>query len=199
MGFTAKDVSSLRERTGAGMMDCKRALEQAGGDAEKAITILREKGLAGVAKRAGREAKEGLIESYIHGGGKVGVLIEVNCETDFVARNEDFRNMVRELALQVAAMNARYVRREEVPAAEIEAEKAIYRQQALNEGKPEAAVEKIVTGRVEKYYSQVCLLEQESIRESKRKVGDIVTEVTARLGENIVVRRFARFQLGEAV
>jgi elongation factor Ts len=198
MGFTATDVKTLRDRTGAGMMDCKKALTETSGDMEKAINLLREKGLAGIAKRAGREAKEGLVESYIHAGGKVGVLIEVNCETDFVARNEDFRAMVKELALQVAASNPQYVRREDVPEEVVENERNIYRTLARNEGKPEAAIEKIVSGRVEKYYSEVCLLEQAAIREPKKKVGDMVTEVTARLGENVVVRRFTRYQVGEA-
>lgn len=199
MAITADMVKELRERTGAGMMDCKKALVDAGGDMEKAAVILRERGLAAAAKKAGRIASEGLVESYIHLGGRVGVLIEVNCETDFVAKTDEFKQLVRDLAMQVAASKPMCVRREEVPADAIEQEKEVYRKQALNEGKPERVVDKIVEGRLEKFYQQVCLLEQPFIKDQDRTVGDLVTEKVAELGENISVRRFSRFDLGEGL
>lgn len=193
----ASSVRDLRDRTGAGMMDCKKALAEVNGDVEKAIVYLREKGLAAAAKRAGRTAADGLVEAYIHAGGKIGVLIEVNCETDFVARTDDFRGLVRDLAMQVAAANPRYVSREDVPAAVIEQEKQIYAAQAASSGKPAAVVEKMVAGKIEKFYADVCLLEQGFIKEPDKPVSRLVSDAVAKMGENIVVRRFARFQLGE--
>lgn len=194
---SAAQVRELRERTGAGMLDCKKALAEAGGNMEKAIQLLREKGLATAQKKAGRVASQGLVGSYIHAGGKIGVLIEVNCETDFVARTTEFQELVRDLAMQVAAANPRWVRREEVPAEVIEAERGIYRAQVAGSGKPEAVVEKIVAGKLEKFFADTCLLEQPFIKDPDRTVGQLVTEAISRIGENLVVRRFARFQLGE--
>ena len=193
----ASQVRELRDKTGAGMMDCKRALAESAGDLERAVVYLREKGLAAVAKRSARTASDGLVGSYIHAGGKIGVLIEVNCETDFVARTPQFQNLVKDLAMQVAAANPRFVRREEVSAEVIDAERSIYRAQASSSGKPAAVIEKIVDGKVEKFFADVCLLEQPFIKEPQRTVGQLVTDAVAQLGENIVVRRFARFQLGE--
>ena len=193
----ASSVRDLRERTGAGMMDCKKALAEVNGDVEKAIVYLREKGLAAAAKRAGRTAADGLVEAYIHAGGKIGVLIEVNCETDFVARTDDFKGLVRDLAMQVAAANPRYVSREEVPADVIEQERAIYAAQAATSGKPAAVIEKMVTGKIEKFFADVCLLEQSFIKDSDKPVSRLVSDAVAKMGENIVVRRFSRFQLGE--
>jgi elongation factor Ts len=190
-------VRDLRERTGAGMMDCKKALTEVQGDLEKAIVYLREKGLAAAAKRAGRAAADGAVDAYIHAGGKIGVLIEVNCETDFVARTDDFRGLVRELAMQVAAASPRYVRREDVPAALIEQERSIYAAQAASSGKPAAVVDKMVNGKVEKFFGEVCLLEQPFIKDPDRPVSQLVSDAVAKMGENIVVRRFTRFQLGE--
>jgi elongation factor Ts len=190
-------VRDLRERTGAGMMDCKKALTEVKGDVEKAIVYLRERGLAAAAKRAGRAAADGLVDQYIHAGGKIGVLIEVNCETDFVARTDDFRGLVRELAMQVAAANPRYVRREDVPAEVIEQERAIYAAQAASSGKPAAVIEKMLHGKVEKFFAEACLLEQPFIKDPDKQVGQLVSDAVAKMGENIVVRRFARFQLGE--
>jgi elongation factor Ts len=190
-------VRELRERTGAGMMDCKRALTEMEGDLEKALVFLREKGLAAAAKKAGRSASEGAVASYIHAGGKIGVLVEVNCETDFVARTDDFQGLLKDLAMQIAAANPRYVRREEVHADVIEQERSIYRAQAANSGKPTQVVEKIVGGKVEKFLADVCLLEQPFVKDPDKTVGTLVTDAIARLGENLVVRRFARFQLGE--
>ncbi|MDH7576730.1 MAG: translation elongation factor Ts [Bacillota bacterium] len=190
-------VKELRERTGAGMMDCKKALMETDGDLEKAIIYLRERGLAAAAKKAGRLAKEGRIEAYIHAGGRLGVLIEVNCETDFVAKTEDYQSLCRELAMQVAASNPLYVDRNDIPPDQLEKEREILRTQAVNEGKPEKVIEKIVSGRLEKYFQEVCLLEQPYIRDPERSVKDLVNEFIARLGENIVVRRFCRFRLGE--
>lgn len=193
----AELVKELRERTGAGMMDCKKALAEAEGDFEKAIIFLRERGLAAAAKKAGRATKEGRIEAYVHAGAKLGVLIEVNCETDFVAKTEDYQYLCKELAMQVAASNPLYVDRNQVPQEEIEKEVAILRKQAIGEGKPENVVEKIVNGRLEKYYQEVCLLEQPYIRDPNIKIKDMVNEYIAKLGENIVVRRFCRLKLGE--
>lgn len=196
---TAAMVKELRERTGAGMMDCKKVLNETNGDIEKAIDLLREKGLAAAAKKAGRVTAEGLIESYIHGGGRIGVLVEVNCETDFVAKNEEFKQLVRDIAMQIAANNPAYVSKEEVPAEVIEHEREILRVQALNEGKPEKIVEKMVDGRIEKYYKEVCLLEQPFIKDPDKTVTQYITEHIAKIGENISVRRFVRFQLGEGI
>ncbi len=190
-------VRELRERTGAGMMDCKRALAEVQGDVEKALVLLREKGLAAAAKKAGRTASEGAIGSYIHAGGKIGVLVELNCETDFVARTPDFQNLLKALAMQVAAATPRYVSRQDVPADLIEAERHIYRAQVANTGKPPHVVDKIVEGKIEKFFSEVCLIEQPYIKDPDKTVGQIISDCVARLGENLVVRRFARFQLGE--
>ncbi len=193
----AELVKELRERTGAGMMDCKKALTETGGDMEKAIIYLREHGLAAAAKKAGRTTKEGRIEAYIHPGAKLGVLIEVACETDFVANTEDYKHLCRELAMQVAAASPSYVSREDVPQEQVEKEANILRNQALAEGKPEKVVEKIVAGRLEKFYQDVCLLEQPYIRDAGKTVKELINEYIAKLGENIVVRRFTRFRLGE--
>ena len=195
----AAQVRELREKTGAGFMDCKRALAETGADLEKAIIYLREKGLAAVAKRSARAASEGIVGSYIHAGGKIGVLIEGNCETDFVARTAEFQNLVKDLAMQVAAANPRYVRSEEVSQAVIDAERSIYRAQASDSGKPAPVIERIIDGKIEKFLSDVCLLQQPYIKEPQRTVGQLITDASAQLGENIVVRRFARFQLGETV
>lgn len=193
----AELVKELRERTGAGIMDCKRALTETGGDMEQALIYLREHGLAAAAKKAGRATREGRIEAYIHPGAKLGVLIEVNCETDFVANTADYQHLCRELAMQVAASNPGYVSREEVPKERVEQEATILRHQALGEGKPEKIVEKIVEGRLEKFYESTCLLEQPYIRDPDKTVEELIKEYIAKLGENIIVRRFTRFQLGE--
>ena len=190
-------VRELRERTGAGMMDCKKALTEVNGDLDKALVYLREKGLAAAAKRAGRTAADGVVASYIHAGGKIGVLIEVNCETDFVARTEDFQGLVKELAMQIAAANPRYVRREDVPSDVLEQERSIYAAQAAGSGKPAPVIEKMVNGKVEKFFADVCLLEQPFIKDPDKQVGRLISDAVAKLGENLVVRRFARFQLGE--
>jgi elongation factor Ts len=199
MEITAAVVKELREKTGAGMMDCKRALNETGGDLNKAIDYLRQKGLAAAAKKADRVATDGAVAAYVHPGGKIGVLVEVNCETDFVARTTEFQALLKDIAMQVAAANPRYVRREQVSAEEFEKEKLIYRQQALETGKPEKVVDKIVEGKLERFYSEVCLLEQSFIKDPDKKVADIMNEAVARLGENIQVRRFARYHLGEGV
>ena len=195
---TAKQVKELRERTGAGMMDCKKALTETGGDMEKAIIYLREKGLAEAAKRSGRVASEGVITSYIHPGNRVGVLLEINCETDFVAKTDDFRNLAHDLTLQIAASRPEYVSREDVPEEVIAREKEILRTQAINEGKPEKVVEKMVEGRLEKFFKEACLLDQPFIKNPDVSVQNVLREVIARVGENIVVRRFCRYELGES-
>jgi elongation factor Ts len=192
--ITAQMVSDLREKTGAGLLDCKKALTEANGALEEAITILRKKGAASAAKKADRTTKEGLIESYIHVGGKVGVLIEVNCETDFVARNEEFRAFCRDACLQIAAHSPLYVGREEVPEADLAKEREIAAAQV--QGKPPAAVQKIVEGKLEKYYSTVCLLDQPFVKLPEKTVKEILTEKIAKMGENIQIRRFTRYQLG---
>ncbi|MEW6065278.1 elongation factor Ts [Desulforamulus profundi] len=197
--ISASMVKELRERTGAGMMDCKKALAEVAGDMEKAIEFLREKGLAAAAKKAGRIAAEGIVEAYIHGGGRIGVLVEINCETDFVAKNEDFRALARDIAMQIAAAKPEYVRREEVPAEAIEKEREILRAQALNEGKPEKIVDKMVEGRIEKYFKEVCLLEQPFIKDSDKSVQQVVNEIIAKIGEKIDVRRFTRYEMGEGL
>ncbi|MCL5290380.1 MAG: translation elongation factor Ts [Firmicutes bacterium] len=199
MSVPASLVKELRERTGAGMMDCKKALSESGGDMEQAVDYLREKGLAAAAKKAGRIATEGLIESYIHGAGRIGVLVEVNCETDFVAKTDEFKALVRDIAMQIAASKPEYVRREEVSAETITKEKGILRAQALNEGKPEKIVERMVEGRIEKYFKEFCLLEQPFIKNSDVTVQQYLTENIAKIGENINVRRFMRFELGEGL
>jgi len=195
---SAAQVRELREKTGAGIMDCKRALAEGNGDLEKAFVYLREKGLAAAAKKSARAASDGVVGSYIHAGGKIGVLIEVNCETDFVARTPEFQALVKDLAMQVAAANPRYVRREDVTPATVEAERNIYQAQASGSGKPAAVVERIVDGKLERFFTDVCLLEQPFIKDPQRTVKDLLTEAVARIGENLVVRRFARFQLGES-
>jgi elongation factor Ts len=197
--ISANAVKELREKTGAGMMDCKKALTEAGGDFAKAEEVLRKKGLAAAAKKAGRIASEGAVASYIHMGGKIGVLIEVNCETDFVARTDGFQSLVKDLAMHVAAAAPQYVRREEVTAEVIEKEKEIARHQAREQKKPDAIIEKIATGKVEKFYEEAVLLDQKFVKDDKKKVGDVVTEAVAKIGENIQVRRFARFVLGEGL
>ena len=197
--ISANDVKTLRERTGAGMMDCKKALVEVDGDMEKAIEYLREKGLAAAAKKAGRIAAEGIVESYIHLGGKIGVLVEVNCETDFVAKTDEFKTLVRDIAMQIAASKPSYITTDEVPAEEIEKEKAILKAQALNEGKPEKIVDRMVEGRISKYYSQVCLLEQEFVKDTDKKIKDLIMEKTAKIGEKISVRRFTRYEMGEGL
>lgn len=197
--ITAEMVKELRERTGAGMMDCKRALNDANGDMEKAIEILREKGLAAAAKKAGRIAAEGLVESYIHMGGRIGVLVEVNCETDFVAKTDEFHELCRDIAMQVAASRPEYVSREEVSADIIAKEREIARVQAVNEGKPEKIIDKVVEGRIEKFFKEVCLMEQPFIKDPDKQVQQLITDKIAKIGENISVRRFARFQCGEGL
>ncbi len=197
--ITAALVKELRERTGAGMMDCKKALAATEGNMDKAIDFLREKGLAAAAKKAGRIAAEGLVESYIHGGGRIGVLVEVNCETDFVAKTDDFKNLVKDIAMHIAAANPSYLRREEVPTAELEHEKMVLSEQARNEGKPEKIIEKMVSGRIEKYYKEVCLLEQPFVKDPDKTISDLITESIAKIGENISIRRFTRYQLGEGI
>jgi elongation factor Ts len=191
-------VKELREKTGAGLLDCQKALGETEGDLEKALRLLRERGLAKAAKKATRAATDGLVGAYIHPGGKIGVLVEVNCETDFVAKTPEFQTLVKDLAMQVAAAAPRYVSRDEVPAAELEGERAIYRAQALKSGKPEKVIDRIIEGQVDRYYKDVCLLEQPFIKQSDRTVEEIVKEAIVRFGVNVEVRRFARFQLGEA-
>lgn len=197
--ISAALVKELRERTGAGMMDCKKALAEMSGDLEKAIDYLREKGLAAAAKKAGRITAEGLVESYIHGGGRIGVLVEVNCETDFVAKTDEFKNLVKDIAMQVAASKPEYVRREDVSAEVIEKEKEILAAQAANEGKPEKIIQKMVEGRIEKFFKEVCLLEQPFIKNPDITVSQMITESISKIGENISVRRFDRYELGEGL
>jgi elongation factor Ts len=197
MAISAATVKELRDKTNAGMMDCKRALEEANGEIEKAIEILREKGIAKAAKKSGRATKEGLIASYIHPGDKLGVLVEINCETDFVAKTDDFKALVKDVAMQVAAASPLVVSREELSQEMIEKEKQIYKTQALNEGKPEKIIDKIVDGKVEKYYKEVCLLEQPFIRDQDKTITDLLNEAISKLGENMVIKRFCRYRLGE--
>ncbi|GIO36131.1 elongation factor Ts [Paenibacillus antibioticophila] len=199
MAVDAKAVKELREKTGAGMLDCKKALEEANGDLTKASEILREKGLAAAANKAGRVATEGVVESYIHAGGRIGVLVEINCETDFVAKTDQFKDFARDVAMHIAAMNPRYVRREEVPQDEIEKEKEILKAQALNEGKPEKIVEKMVEGRIGKYYEEFCLLEQSFVKDPDKTISALVNEKISAIGENISIRRFVRYELGEGL
>jgi elongation factor Ts len=190
-------VKKLREKTGAGMMDCKRALEKAGGDMDRAIDHLREQGMAQAAKKASRTAKEGIVYSYIHPGDKLGVLLEINCETDFVARTEDFKLLAKDIAMQIAATNPLVVHRSDLKPEILEKEKEIYRTQAKNEGKPEKIIERIVEGKLEKYFQEVCLLEQPFVKDQDRSVKDRMDEIIAKLGENIAVKRFVRFRLGD--
>ena len=197
MEITAAQVKSLREKTGAGMMECKAALQEAAGNEEKAIEYLRKKGLASAAKRAGRATSNGVVGSYIHMGGKVGVLVEVNCETDFVARTDDFQTLVKELALHIAAADPRWVRREDVPAEVLEKEREIYRAQFADSGKPANVVEKIVEGKLGSFYSQTVLLDQPSVRDPNVSISQMIAQASAKTGENITVSRFARFKVGE--
>jgi elongation factor Ts len=200
MASSAGMVKELRDRTGAGMMDCKAALDASKGDVQGAIEHLRKKGLADAAKKAHREARDGAVVSYIHSGGKIGVLVEVNCETDFVARTDDFQQLVKDVAMQVAATNPTYVSRAEVPGAVVEKEREIYRQQMADQKKPPQVIDKIVEGKLEKFYTEACLLEQPFIKDASGKttVQDLVDQATAKLQERVVVKRFARFQVGEA-
>src|SRR3989339_101172 len=197
MEITTKLIQELREKTGCGMMDCKKALTESKGDFELAIDYLRKKGIAAAARRADRTAAQGLIESYIHLGSKIGVLTEINCETDFVAKNTDFQQFAKDICLQVAAANPLYVTRDEVPDGAVDHETEILATQARNEGKPEKAIEKIIQGRIEKYYAEVCLLDQPFIRDQKKTIKDLLGELVAKIGANIVIRRFTRYQLGE--
>jgi elongation factor Ts len=200
MAASAEQVKELRERTGAGVMDCKAALDASKGDMQGAIEHLRKKGLADAAKKAHREAKDGVVTSYIHPGAKIGVLVEVNCETDFVARTEDFQQLVKDIAMQVAAANPSYVSREDVPGAVVEKEREIYRTQMADQKKPAQVIDKIIEGKLEKFYAESCLLEQPFIRDSsgKTRLRDMVDQASAKMGERIVVKRFARFQVGES-
>ena len=199
MSFTAQDVKMLREKTGAGMMDCKKALEETNGDIEKAVDYLREKGIAKAAKKATRIAAEGIVDSYIHMGGKVGVLLEVNCETDFVARGDQFKELVHDIALQIAAANPLYLAKEDVPQDVVEHEKEILRAQALQEGKPEKIIEKMVEGRIKTYYDENCLLCQKFVKDPSKTVEEMVVSATATIGEKISVRRFVRYEMGEGL
>ena len=195
--ITALMVKDLRDSTGAPFIDCKKALEEVSGDMEKALDILKIRGVAKASKKVGRYTPEGTVMSYIHAGGKIGVMIEVNCETDFVARNEEFQAFAREVAMQIAASNPTYVSKEEIPEAELEREKEVMKAQVLESGKPAEIAEKIVQGKIEKYYEEVCLLNQTYIRDTKLKIDDLLQALIAKIGENIKVRRFTRFQLGE--
>ncbi len=199
MSFTANDVMTLRQRTGAGMMDCKKALVETDGDMDKAVDYLREKGIAKAAKKAGRIAAEGIVDSYIHMGGKVGVLLEVNCETDFVARGDQFKELVHDIALQIAAANPSYVTKEEVPADVLEKEKEILKAQALEEGKPANIVEKMVEGRIKTFYDENCLLCQKFVKDPSKTIEQLVIEATATIGEKISIRRFVRYEMGEGL
>lgn len=197
MAVTAEMVRDLRDKSGAGIMDCKEALRESNGDIEGAIDYLRKKGLSKAAKKAGREASEGVVASYIHAGGKIGVLLEVNCETDFVARNELFQGLVKDVAMHIAAVNPGYISPEDVPAAELEREKAILTEQAKESGKPDAVIPKIVEGRLAKYYEERCLLKQKFVKDQDVTIEDLIKAKISELGENLVIRRFVRYQLGE--
>jgi elongation factor Ts len=199
VAVNAADVKSLRQRTGAGMLDCKKALEEAGGDLTKAGELLREKGLAAAAKKGDRIATEGIVESYIHAGGRIGVLVEVNCETDFVGKTDQFRTFVKDIAMQIAAANPKFLSREEVSQEELDKEKEILRNQALNEGKPEKIVDKMVEGRMNKYYEDNCLMEQVFVKDQDKTITTLLNEKIAAIGEKISIRRFARFELGEGL
>ncbi|MFF2908589.1 MULTISPECIES: translation elongation factor Ts [Bacillales] len=199
MAVDAKAVKELRERTGAGMLDCKKALEEANNDITKAAELLREKGLSAAASKAGRVATEGVVESYIHAGGRIGVLVEINCETDFVGKTDSFKEFARDIAMQIAAANPLYVRREEVPQADVEKEKEILKAQALNEGKPEKIIEKMVEGRISKFYEEYCLLEQSFVKDPDKTISQLLNEKISTIGENISIRRFVRFELGEGL
>ncbi|SJZ34740.1 translation elongation factor Ts [Garciella nitratireducens] len=192
-------IKELREKTGAGMLNCKKALEETEGNIEKAVELLREKGLSAATKKSGRIATEGIVDSYIHLGGRIGVLVEVNCETDFVAKNEEFKSFVRDIAMHIAAAKPLYISKEEVPEEVIEKEKNILKNQALNEGKPEHIVGKMVEGRIKKYYQEICLLEQPFVKDPDKTIEDIVKEQISRMGENIKIRRFTRYEMGEGL
>ena len=197
MEISAQQVKELRQATGAGILDCRKALAENNGDFDKAVASLREKGLAAAAKKVGREAKEGVVELYSHGGGRVGVMVEVNCETDFVGRTEQFRAFAHDLALQIAAANPRWLDAADVPAEVLESEKTIARNRAIQEGRPEKALDKIVEGRLEKFYQDTCLLKQPFVKDETLTVGDLLKHTIATVGENIIIRRFARWELGE--
>ncbi|MCX5870663.1 MAG: translation elongation factor Ts [Deltaproteobacteria bacterium] len=196
MNITSQMVKDLRDKTGAGMMDCKKALSENAGDMEKAIDFLRQKGLAVAAKRAGRATSEGVIEAYIHAGGKLGVMVELNCETDFVAKTDAFREFARDVAMHVAAANPVSLSRDDVPADIVERERQIYVQQALDSGKPANIVEKMVVGKIDRYLSEICLLEQQFVKNPEKSIQDMLTELIGKMGENVSIRRFARFQVG---
>lgn len=199
MAVNAADVKTLRERTGAGMLDCKKALEEANGDLTRAAELLREKGLSAAAKKGDRVATEGIVESYIHAGGRIGVLVEVNCETDFVGKTDQFRAFVKDIAMQIAAANPKFLSREEVSQEELDKEKEILRNQALNEGKPEKIVDKMVEGRMNKYYEENCLMEQVFVKDQDKTITTLLNEKIAAIGEKISIRRFARYELGEGL
>lgn len=197
--ISASLVKELRERTGVGMMDCKKALQDSNGDLDKAVELLRERGLASAAKKSGRIAAEGIVDSYIHGEGRIGVLVEVNCETDFVAKTDEFKQFVRDIAMHIAATNPKYVSRDEIPQDELEKEKEILKAQALNEGKPEKIVDRMVEGRIEKYIEEICLLDQAFVKDPDKTIGEILNEKISTIGENMSIRRFVRFEKGEGL
>ena len=197
--INANDIKELRAKTGAGVQDCKKALDESNGDMEKAVAYLREKGIASVAKKASRIAAEGLVTSYIHMGGKIGVLLEVNCETDFVAKSEPFQLLCKDIAMQIAAARPEFVRIEEVPAENVEKEKEILVAQAQNEGKPKEIAEKMVQGRIKKYYKDVCLMEQDFVKDPSKTISDLITDATLKIGEKITIRRFVRYEMGEGL
>lgn len=199
MSISAKDIAALREKTGAGMLDCKKALDESGGDMEKAIDWLRKRGAAKAAKRAGKVTAEGAVASYIHGNGKMGVLVEVNCETDFVAKNEQFQDLVKDIAMHIAGVQPEYVSREDVPSDVVDREMAVYRDQLKAEGKPEEMIEKILEGKINKYYGEICLLEQKYLKDEDKTVEQLLTEKTGEIGEKISVRRFSLYRLGEGI
>ena len=199
MVISAQQVKELRDKTGAGMMECKVALQEAGGDSEKAVVLLRKKGLAAAAKRASRVAAEGVVVSYIHPGSKIGVLVEVSCETDFVARGAEFQDLARDMAMHIAAMDPKYIRQEDIPESVLSQEKEIYREKALQSGKPAAVLDRIVEGQLSKYYAEVCLYDQPFVKNDKVTVGQLVSEMTLSTKENVLVRRFARFKIGEGL
>lgn len=199
MGVSVAEIAQLRAKTGAGMMDCKNALEEATGDVDKAIDILRKKGIAKAAKRADKVTAEGLVYSYIHGEGRIGVLLELNCETDFVAKTDQFKNLANDIAMHIAAANPRYLSREDVDIEEIKKEKDVYRVQLKNEGKPEEMIEKILEGKMSKYYAEICLLEQAFIKDEDKTITQLLTEKTGEIGEKVSLRRFVRFELGEGI
>ena len=199
MSFTAQDVMTLRQRTGAGMMDCKKALTEANGDFDKAVDYLREKGIAKAAKKAGRIAAEGIVDSYIHMNGSIGVLIEVNCETDFVARGDQFKNLVHDIALHIAAQKPEYLVPADVPEAVLEHEKEILRAQAIEEGKPEKIIDRMVEGRINSFYEETCLMNQKFVKDPSKTIEQLILEATAQIGEKIAVRRFVRYEMGEGL